>query len=102
MKPDEIVVQEQTSKPVDGESVFNDGLERLLPCPFCGGEVMLESTLIRRSKEFSSRKFWGVVCRNMKNLGGSCAMEQVPSASKEAAIDRWNMRNGVRSNVKLG
>ena len=29
--------------------------------------------------------------------GGACAIEQRPSASKEAAIDRWNMRDGVPS-----
>ena len=46
------------------------------------------------------REFFGVVCRNTINRGGTCCMEQVPSSSKEAAIDRWNMRNGVRSNAK--
>jgi hypothetical protein len=43
------------------------------------------------------RRWYGVVCRNTINRGGSCCMEQVPSASQEAAIDRWNMRGGVRA-----
>lgn len=62
-----------------------DELESLLPCPFCGGPVKLEQ---------AKSQGWGVVCRNTKNLGGTCCMEQVPSAGKEAAITRWNMRNG--------
>lgn len=70
------------------------GLGALLPCPFCGGPVKLEEAHIQRTKDFGARQFWGVVCRNTTNLGGSCCMEQVPSASKEAAIGRWNMRNG--------
>lgn len=70
--------------------------EELLPCPFCGGQVNLEHVTTEYSREHGDRDFWGVVCRNTINHGGSCAMEQRPSASKEAAIARWNMRNGVR------
>lgn len=61
----------------------------------------LEKAHVKRSKEFGDRQFWGVVCRNTANLGGTCCMEQVPSASKDAAIKRWNMRNGVRSNAEV-
>lgn len=63
-------------------------LANLLPCPFCGGPVELRRVLI-------SKSWFGVVCRNTINRGGSCAMEQVPSRTQEAAVDRWNMRNGV-------
>lgn len=64
----------------------------LLPCPFCGGPVELErpAALPRGSNEW-----FGVVCRNTINRGGTCAIEQRPSRTKEAAIDRWNMRGGV-------
>jgi len=62
-------------------------LSGLLPCPFCGGEVELERTI-------DKRKWWGIVCRNTINLGGTCAVQIIPSASKGAAIARWNMRNG--------
>jgi hypothetical protein len=72
------------------------GLDSLLPCPFCGGPVKLESAGERHHRIEGRREFWGVVCRNTTNVGGSCCMQQVPSASKKAAIDRWNMRNGVR------
>ena len=27
-------------------------------------------------------------------VGGTCAIQQVPSESLEAAVDRWNMRDG--------
>jgi hypothetical protein len=67
-------------------------LHELLPCPFCGGEVELEQTIDRR-------KWWGVVCRNTINVGGSCAVQIAPSASKEAAISRWNMRDGKASKL---
>lgn len=58
---------------------------KLLPCPFCGGPVELERTIDRR-------EWWGVVCRNTKNLGGTCAIQQRPSASEAAAVERWNTR----------
>ncbi|WP_189347221.1 Lar family restriction alleviation protein [Mesorhizobium sp. M4A.F.Ca.ET.090.04.2.1] len=64
-------------------------MAELKPCPFCGGPVKLEQPL--DSLPFSSRG-WGVVCRNTINLGGTCAIEQIPSRTKEAAIERWNRR----------
>lgn len=60
----------------------------LKACPFCGGPVKLEKADIGRS----SKEWFGVVCRNTKNVGGSCCMEQVASRTKEAAIARWNTR----------
>lgn len=69
---------------------------KLKPCPFCGGPVKMEQAPSTRCEEYGIRHWYGVVCRNTKNRGGSCCMEQVPSASKEAAADRWNMRNGVK------
>lgn len=64
----------------------------LKPCPFCGGPARLERAHIERDRTYGERQFWGVVCRNTANRGGSCCMDQVPSASQEAAIARWNMR----------
>lgn len=60
--------------------------EKLKPCPFCGGQVQLETVKSRAGT------LYGVVCRNTGNRGCTCAMEQVPSQSAEAAIARWNMR----------
>jgi hypothetical protein len=64
----------------------------LLPCPFCGGPVALEEALPTRDYILGERRWWGVVCRNTFNLGGSCAIQQRPSASPEAATKRWNRR----------
>lgn len=58
----------------------------LKPCPFCGGDAQMEPVKMR------SGTWYGVVCRNTGNLGGTCAMEQVPSRTPEAAAGRWNMR----------
>ena len=71
---------------------MNKTLTDLLPCPFCGGPVELESAPSTRSEVYGKRDWWGVVCRNTINLGGTCAIYQIPSASKEAAIERWNRR----------
>jgi hypothetical protein len=70
--------------------------DNLLPCPFCGGPVSLEIAGERTHPIHGPTRFYGVVCRNTINIGGSCCMEQRGSASKESAIDRWNMRNGKR------
>ncbi len=64
----------------------------LAPCPFCGGPVQLEEASPTRDRLYGERRWYGVVCRNTTNIGGSCAMEQRPSASKESAIARWNRR----------
>jgi len=70
---------------------------QLLPCPFCGGPVQLEEALPTRHHLYGERRWWGVKCRNTINHGGTCCMDQVPSASQEAAIKRWNMRGGVQA-----
>ena len=41
-------------------------------CPFCGGGVSLEKADIGRRHD----EWFGVVCRNTKNLGGTCCIEQ--------------------------
>lgn len=58
----------------------------LKPCPFCGGDAQMEPVKLH------SGTWYGVVCRNTGNLGGTCAIEQVPSRTPEAAAGRWNMR----------
>lgn len=70
--------------------------DALKPCPFCGGPVQLELARVTDDRMYGDkngeRRWYGVVCRNTTNVGGSCCMDQVPSASKEAATARWNMR----------
>lgn len=69
--------------------------EELKPCPFCGGAVTLEKGT--RDSNMGPRNWWGVKCRNTMNLGGTCAIEQIPSGSPEAAIERWNRRAQVEA-----
>ena len=80
--PPDVTPQNEQSPAVAPGEVERDALR---PCPFCGGPVKLEQTIDRR-------EWWGVVCRNTINVGGTCAIQQRPSASKEAAIIRWNRR----------
>jgi hypothetical protein len=70
----------------------NDTVIVLLPCPFCGGAVTLERTTGSYEEMHGKREWWGVVCRNTRNRGGTCAVQIIPSASQEAAVARWNMR----------
>jgi Restriction alleviation protein Lar len=81
---------------------MNTAQPNLLPCPFCGGPVKLEEANATRDHILGYRRWWGVVCRNTENLGGSCCMEQRPSASIKAAVDRWNMRDGVLAEAYRG
>jgi hypothetical protein len=64
----------------------------LKPCPFCGGHVTLERAHQQYHNHFGLRQFWGIKCRNTMNLGGTCAVELIPTASPEAAAGRWNTR----------
>ena len=66
--------------------------QELKECPFCGGEALLEEAAPAQGSMGGRIRWWGVLCRNTANRGGTCAIEQVPSASKEAAIERWNHR----------
>ena len=70
---------------------MTDALPLLKPCPFCGGSVQLEQPQ-DRPRYSRPDEWWGVICRNTENLGGSCALSIAPSRSKESAVDRWNMR----------
>jgi len=78
-----------------------DSADYLLPCPFCGGEATLEEASPTRDWLMGERRWWGVVCRNTINQGGTCAIEQRPSGSKETAINRWNMRNGKNTTNQI-
>lgn len=67
----------------------------LLPCPFCGGPVSLEKAGREQYGPNGPRQFWGIICRNTINLGGTCAIQQIPSASPAAAVARWNRRETI-------
>jgi hypothetical protein len=48
----------------------------------------------KKDEFYGVRTWYGIICRNTINRGGSCAVQIVPSASEEAAAARWNMRDG--------
>lgn len=73
----------------------------LLPCPFCGGPVAMEEAYPTRSSMYGERRWWGVICRNTINRGGSCAIQQIPSASIDAAAERWNHRAPLEARKPL-
>ena len=52
---------------------------KLLPCPFCGGEAKVESTLKDRYR---------VICKRYRECGAT----QLYANSKEEAIESWNTR----------
>lgn len=59
--------------------------DKLLPCPFCGGESRVGHDT---SSDYERQWSWNVECRNV----GECEAAIVGFASQEAAIARWNMR----------
>jgi len=50
---------------------------------------------------YGERRWWGVICRNTINRGGSCAIQQIPSASIDAAAERWNHRAPLEARKPL-
>lgn len=87
-----------SSEPSNWGEQYRAGFEanKLEPCPFCGGAVELERTTGEYERHHGQREWWGVVCRNTINVGGTCAIQQIPSASKEAAVERWNRRTPAK------
>ena len=79
---------------MDNDTPLDEVSAKLKPCPFCGGPVKMERASDTRCEIMGVRKWWGVVCRNTINVGGSCAIQQRPSASIKSALYRWNMRGG--------
>ena len=55
--------------------------EELLPCPFCGGDVMLNE---EKSNDLTTYKFECPICFSTTYFG---------ETSKEKAIESWNRRN---------
>lgn len=59
--------------------------EELKPCPFCGGEAVLEDKSGTRSPPFSVR------CAAFPGIG-KCHCELWPQDTVEEAIEQWNTR----------
>lgn len=70
------------------ESKFNLPVERLVSCPFCGGDGYLSSALRDGYQSFSNdpdAQAYYVVCR-------SCAAEGPWAKSEYGAVRMWNTR----------
>ena len=63
-------------------------MEKLLNCPFCGGEVEIKYFVSE-----SQITFYMIVC-------GECGCKQVPSIHKEAVVKAWNTRKPMDAIIK--
>lgn len=81
------------NKPADGASILNDGLDRLLPCPFCGAEA----EIITLEGEDGDAGI-GAQCVQCTNHGcGSASGLVYPLGDDitELLLERWNNRSNV-------
>ena len=63
--------------------------DKLLPCPFCGGEAGMDADKIGKGKEL-----YYVYCKN------DCITQYGYSYSKENAIEKWNTRKPIERIVE--
>jgi len=84
----------QNLNEVAGEgSALNDGLERILPCPFCGSNA----------EEYPDGDMEGfsIMCSGDKPFvlfGGekaNCPLSTFGYETRKASIDSWNMRSNA-------
>jgi hypothetical protein len=85
---------EAATKRAEGQSRLNDGLYRLLPCPFCGSEAEI-ITLEGETDEPSI----GAQCVQCTNHGGCGAASgliyPLGDDVTELLRERWNKRSNV-------
>lgn len=62
---------------------------KLLPCPFCGGEAILETDKIG-----NEQKLYYVSCKD------DCITQYGYSSTKEYAIEKWNTRKPIERIVE--
>lgn len=86
--------QEAKNEALIGGPVLNAGLERLLPCPFCGcGVTMIEDNgCVWDGQKYSSPISVSVRHWCEEAPGPNRMIERI-GRNKEQAIERWNMRS---------
>lgn len=65
----------------------DDLVERLKPCPFCGGEAILVMSGDDRSWH------WNVICTN----GDECGATFQDGERRAVAVETWNRRTDLRA-----
>ena len=75
-----------------GQSASTGGLERLLPCPFCGAG---ENRIISQGAMWPDGKSWRVTVRHWCQRADkkSIMVIDFTGVDEEAAISEWNRRS---------
>ena len=55
-------------------------MDKMKPCPFCGGKA-----IIHDFKPFREKRLWYISCHD-------CEIEQINYLSEQEAIEAWNRR----------
>lgn len=85
----------QLNEATDGQSRLTEVLERLLPCPFCGGSTF---DVVENGKVWTGMKYSEPVSVSVRHWCNkqpaqpSRAIERI-GRDMEAAIEAWNMRS---------
>lgn len=88
--------QPNTNEAADGQSRLTAVLERLLPCPFCGGSTF---EVVENGKMWTGMKYSDPVSVSVRHWcaktgGPSRPIERV-GRDLEDAIAKWNMRSNA-------
>ena len=90
---------EQTTEAAGGQSQLTEVLERLLPCPFCGGSIF---EITENGKVWTGMKYSAPVSVSVRHWCNkqpaqpSRAIERI-GRDMESAIEAWNMRANLNS-----
>jgi len=75
-----------------GGSELSGKLERLLPCPFCGGEP----EMLHKGNKFSAKRSVTIKCKQCRVQRTDAAMRFGMAWLEGVATDHWNKRSNVK------